>query len=177
MSGVRWWPTTLRTVRHAGAALAIAYLVVAGVGCGSGDDDGSPTASDLAPSQVAASTVPPPTAPGLCDPLRIGLAVVEPESESSVDQPDQLVELVNVSEDECEVDISRTERASPEMEPSVRLAPGAIGLVWIEAVETCDAPSADPLEEIVLDVNGVEQSVTLTFSPRCGAEVTAFFAE
>jgi hypothetical protein len=152
-------------------------LVLLASACGSDESGGSPTtpppATDLAPSQLTASTVAAPLAPGLCDPGRVRIEVVVPEP--GVGQPDQIVELVNDDDRECDVDISATEDASPLMEPSVRLQPGAQGHVWVEGRDACDEPVEDPV--LVLDVNGQARDVDVTFETSCGVEVTAFFTD
>jgi len=160
--------------------LVVLPIVVLGVtsAC-AGDDDGSATnlavAEELAPSQIAAPTVPPPTQPDWCDPDDVGVEVVEPGD--GVGQPDQIIDLVNEGVRECDVDISATGGAAVEMEPSVRLTPGGVGHVWVEGQDDCDETLADPEVRLWLDINGDDRPVDLIFISPCGVELVAFFTD
>ena len=111
----------------------------------------------------------------LCDPDQVGVVVVEPGA--GVGQPDQIIELVNEADAECDVDISATGGAAAEMEPSVRLAPGGVGHVWVVGKDDCDESLADPDVQITLDVNGADRRADLIFVSPCGVELTAFFTD
>jgi hypothetical protein len=165
--------------RSARLVLALPVAVLVGVSACAGGDDATTTsqavAEALAPSQIAASTVPPPTLPDLCDPDEVGVEIVEPDG--GIGQPDQIIDLVNEGDRECDVDISATGGAAAEMEPSVRLAPEGIGHVWVEGQDDCDETLADPEVEVWLDINGDDRPVDLIFVSPCGVELVAFFTD
>lgn len=162
-------------------ATLTALVVCAASACGGSDDTTvavttTVLASVLAPSQVSAATVPPPTAPARCDPALVSSRVVA--GDGGVGAPDQVVELRNEGDHECDVDISATENAVAEMEPSVRLEPGEVGVAWVVAANACDSSPAEELvDELVLDVNGERRVVELLEPSPCGVEVIAFFTE
>lgn len=168
-----------RRLPVSGVAAAVATMAVGGA-CGSADDATSATTSAavaeaLAPSQVSASTVPEPTIPGACDPDDVVVTVVRPSD--GVAEPDQIIELTNAGDRECDVDISRSSNAGPEMEPSVRLVPGGVGLVWVDGETDCNAEARDPSMSTTMWVNGEERSIELVFGAPCGVEFVAFFAD
>ena len=159
-------------------------LVVVGPGCagtGSGGPDGVPTtlpiaatvvATDLAPSQLDASTVPPPTLVPACT-----AEAVDVVPGDSVDGVDQVVDLLNRGSVRCDVDIGGTANASADIEPSVVLGPGEIGHVWVSDRGGCDRATADPHVEFDVVVNGVVHPLVTTFVAYCGVELWAFFTD
>lgn len=134
-------------------------------------------AAELAPSQLAAAaTVPPPTSPPSCATGEVTAVVVETAiDEAAVGEPDLIIELGNAGDVECDVDISASDGVAPEMEPSVRLAPGEVGQVWLEIPDECAEPVASQPGRLVLDVNGEELGIDLGRAVPCGAELVAFF--
>ena len=129
-------------------------------------------AGELAPSQLTSETVPPPDLPPPCDPDDVSATVA---AQSGEGLPDQIIDLTNEGDLECDVDISATGGRAVEMEPSVRLAPGGVGHIWLEVQDGCDETLADPQTELWLDVNGEPQVVDLVVVAPCGVELVAFF--
>ena len=172
--------------RHRATLIVVAVmaLVAVGLGCagtGSGGasgvsatlpSDGTAVATDLAPSQLDASTVPPPTLVPACAP-----AAVDVVPGDRVDGVDQVVDLVNRGSVRCDVDINGTAHASADIEPSVVLGPGEIGHVWVSDRGGCDRTMADPQVEFDVVVNGVVYPVVTTFVASCGVELWAFFTD
>ena len=140
-------------------------------------------AGELAPSQLTSETVPPPDLPPRCDPDDVSATVVDAGGAGEDGGgdgggdlgPDQIIDLTNDGALECDVDISATAGTAPEMEPSVRLAPGGVGHVWLEVQDDCDESLADPQTELRLDVNGVQRVVDLVVVAPCGVQLVAFF--
>lgn len=166
--------------------LSAAVLVLIGVGSGcsfSGSDgssaasatqplDGTVVATDLAPSQIDASTVPPPARVPSCTAEAVDVVAGE-----RVDGVDQVVDLINRGSVRCDVDISGTANASADIEPSVVLRPGEIGHVWVSDRGGCDRTTADPPVEFDVVVNGVVYPMVTTFVAHCGVEIWAFFTD
>lgn len=130
------------------------------------------TATDLAPSQIDGSTVPPPATVPAC-----AADVVEFAAGDQVDGVEQVVDLINRGSVRCDVDISGTAAASADIEPSVVLGPGEIGHVWVSDRGGCNQTAADPQVEFDVVVNGVATEVTTTFVAYCGVELWAFFTD
>lgn len=130
-------------------------------------------ARELAPSQLTSETAPPPDLPPLCDPADVSATVAVGDAGDGL--PDQIIDLTNDGDLECDVDISATAGRSVEMEPSVRLAPGEVGHVWLAVQDDCDETLADPPTQLWLDVNGEPLVVDLVVVAPCGVELFAFF--
>ncbi len=158
-----------------------AVLVGVCCGCASVVDDTSPTtlapsavppATELAASQISASTVAAPAIPDPCDPVAIEVQAVDPGTDA-----DQVIDLVNRSDEACEVDVSSSPDASEDLEPNVVLGPGEVAHLWISKVPACEDRAADPATELDLRINGVSRFVPLTFAPHCNVELWAFFTD
>ena len=159
---VKWWPAALL-----GVALGAA-------GCA--DESAAPPATttpntgpaeELAPSQRALPTLPPPTLPERCPPGTIEFAAIPGQPPDA----DIVVTFRNVGAAECEVDLDLDWATEHQIEPSVRLAPGATAELWGVAADPCDG-GARPAWQ--LTVNGVEQRVALP-QPSCPLAPVAFF--
>lgn len=170
------WQTT-------GASGFLLRFVVAGLlgvlwGCGDAGR-GAPSATatpgaatDLAPSQVAASTVPDPATPLLCDvdDLRLWTAQVLLAEETA----DAVIRIANAGETRCEVHVSESPLADPLMEPDVWLEPGGwADLVLGQSGRECFAPEA--LDQVEVVVNDVSVSVATAAVVTCGASLVAFY--
>lgn len=182
----RGWGVCTRRGARAGTVGAVTgrLLLVALIGAACSSNASSPEATvpvtgpaaELAPSQMAAATVPPPTAPPPCVVSEVTAVLVEPRiDEAVVGGPDLIIELGNAGNVECDVDISASEGVAPDMEPSVRLAPGEVGHVWLEISAECAQSVASQPPGLVLDVNGEDLVVDLGRAVPCGAELVAFF--
>ena len=173
-----------RRQRATPIAAAVVVLSVVGSGCAASGSDGSggvsaaqpfegtEVATDLAPSQVDASTVPPPTLVRPC-----ASEAVDVVAGDRVDGVDQVVDLINRGSVRCDVDISGTANASADIEPSVVLGPGEIGHVWVSDRGGCDRTTADPQVEFDVIVNGAVYPLATTFVAYCGVELWAFFTD
>ena len=165
-------------------ATAVIVLIVVGPGCAaSGSDrpggapanqpfDGTVVATDLAPSQIDVSTVPPPTLVPPCTSEAVDVVAGD-----RVDGVDQVVDLINRGSARCDVDISGTANASADIEPSVVLGPGEIGHVWVSDRGGCDRTTADPQVGFDVVVNGVVYPMVTTFVAYCGVQLWAFFTD
>lgn len=124
-------------------------------------------ASDLAPSQRAQPTVPPPTVPDHCtlDSLAIDASLGTASSAPVV------VVFGNVSRARCEVDLGTVWATEHSVEPSVWLEPGAEAELW-GAGESCPAGRA---AEWALTVNGEDVALALPAGAPCDVVPTAFF--
>jgi hypothetical protein len=148
--------------------------MVAAVGLAGCADDGprradppatpAPAATDLAPSQVAASTVAPPAAVPLCD-------VADLEFRSA----DGTVILIhNVGSVECEVDVSDSPNRDPLMEPGVWLRPDGNAELAITTDDSqCEQPATVPTVDLVVNGQAVEVPVSLPAS--CDVTLTAIY--
>ena len=104
------------------------------------DPDDTTVASELAPSQVAASTAPPPATPSPCGDHDVELwtAAIRPAASTA----DAVIRMRNVGTAWCEVDIGRSPRLDPTIEPDVWLQPGdTADLVVGQAEEPCQEPA------------------------------------
>jgi hypothetical protein len=120
--------------------------------------------TELAPSQVSASTVADPGAPPPCD---VGvLAFSAPDAAA--------IRIRNDAAVQCEVDVFESELADPLMEPNVWLDPGAEAEVLVEETDaTCDSPRA--ISSIRLVVNGSAVDVPIAIPPTCGMVLSAIY--
>lgn len=130
-------------------------------------------ARELAPSQLTSETAPPPEMPPLCDPGDVTATVAVGDGGDGL--PDQVIDLTNDGDLECDVDIGATSRGAFEMEPSIRLAPGEVGHIWLDVQDDCDETLSDPQTQLWLDVNGEPMVVDLVAVAPCGVELFAFF--
>ena len=161
-------------------------LLVAAIGCDSSDDptsalplaepgatpiDTGPT-DDLAPSQIAASTVAAPDTPGPCAlaDLEFWTAQVTVADTSA----DAVIRVRNRGEQWCEPDISGSPLIDPAVEPDVWLDPGGwADLVVGQSGQECFEPSLVTLAQI--DVDGEAVVVPTAAVATCGWRLTAFF--
>ena len=164
------------------AGVLATMLALTATACGSDADSASvagtrpsePTAaSDLAPSQTAASTVAAPDVPPPCDVDDLRWVAEPPTGADAL----FVVRMRNTGEIECELDVSESEIADPAMEPDVWLAPGAIGeLTVVDTAPGCTEPSIDPSVELV--ANGTPVVVpldTLELAPTCRLTAIAIY--
>lgn len=127
-------------------------------------------AAELAPSQVSLATVAEPAAPDRCADADVDIV---PGAGSPPDS-DYVLTFRNAGTVECEVDLGTVWAIRYEVEPSVRLAPGAEAELWGVATNPdCTAPADTPQWE--LQVNGVTRVVLLPDDGACGPEPVAFF--
>jgi hypothetical protein len=176
-----------RTVTHSTVALG----VIAGAAACDGDDavvgntarastiasgpavPATPVATDLAPSQISAATVPEPESPPPCEAGALDIAPV-PDLAAGSDVA-AVIAIVNAADVECEVDVFASPLADPLMEPDVWLGAGAAAEVLIEDVAPgCEQPP--PIDELVLIVNGATVTVPLTAVSACQPMLTAIYA-
>lgn len=126
-------------------------------------------AVELAPSQRVLPTVAPPTVPDGCAADAIELAV-EPGTPPG---SDIVVVFTNRGRLECEIDLGREWATGYEIEPSVRLDPGARGELWGVVTDPgCAAAGAEPAWELA--INGTPRTVLLP-PAACGVVPVAFF--
>ena len=128
-------------------------------------------ARELADSQVSASTVAAPLIPGPCDPADIDVVTLD----ASIDA-DQVIELVNRGEITCEVDVSDSPAAAEDLEPNVVLLPGELAKLWISELSACETTGSSVPADFELLINGSSRTVPLSFAPRCGFELWAFYS-
>lgn len=135
------------------------------------DPEVTTVASVLAPSQITASTAPPPATPPPCaaDDVELWTAAIRP----GVTTTDAVVRMRNVSDSWCEPDVGRSPRLDPAIEPDVWLQPGGTAdLVVGQAVDPCDAPAlATAVQVGIGDTSVVVPSALVT----CGWWLTAFY--
>jgi hypothetical protein len=133
-----------------------------------------PISTDLAPSQVTASTVARPDTPPRCEPsvLTWWTAQVWPSDLAA----DAVLRVRNDGDAWCEVDISTSPHRSAEVEPNIWLEPGEWGdLVLGSAEPGCASASVVTLAQI--DVDGAPVVVPTAAVVECGWALTAFFVE
>ena len=131
-----------------------------------------PAATELAESQISASTVAAPAIPEPCEPAELEVQAVDPGAEA-----DQVIGLINRADEACEVDVSSSPGAAEDLEPNVVLGPGEVAYLWISGFSECEDSRAELATEIELRINGVSRFVPLTFAPQCGIELWAFFTD
>ncbi len=158
---MKWWPAALL-----GVALGAA-------GCADEPAAPRPTtlntgpAEELAPSQLALPTLPPPTLPEQCPSGTIEIAATPGQPPDA----DVVVTFRNVGAVECEIDLARDWATEHQIEPSVRLAPGATAELWAIAAGDCDGATRPAWH---LTVNGVDERIALP-QPSCALAPMAFF--
>jgi predicted small lipoprotein YifL len=149
----------------------VGLLVVGLAACG---DDGplrsdppattAPVATELAPSQVTASTVVAPAGAPPC--------VVDDLEFTAVGEG--IVAIRNTGSVECEVDVSRSPNRDPLMEPGVWLRAGGEGELAVEASDVgCAQPS--PIDGVELVVNGQPVMAPVTLPEACAATLVAIY--
>lgn len=175
-----------RTVTHSTVALGV---IAGAAACG--DDDAvvgntadpatiapgssSPAApaTDLAPSQISAATVPEPESPPPCEEGALDIATA-PEQAGELGVA-AVIAIVNQADRECEVDVFASPLADPLMEPDVWLGPGGRAELLLEDVAAgCEQPG--PIDEVVLIVNGETVSVPISPVSACQPMLTAIYA-
>jgi hypothetical protein len=162
-------PATLPVVMLAGALLAGLVLP----GC---DGDQPQRATDLAPSQISAATVPEPTGVATCDVADLSfesLAGVGGVADDDVTAA--VIRVRNAGPVRCEVNLAASPLADPLMEPDVWIEAGGQGELLVEHDgSACDAPS--PVAALELRVNGSAVDVPITVASTCGLRLTAVYA-
>jgi hypothetical protein len=149
----------------------LGVLAVAAVACA---DDGPrraepavttvPVATELAPSQVTASTVATPAAVPPCAVADLELAAGE----------DAVILIRNTGAIECEVDVSQSPNRDPLMEPSVWLQPGGEGQLAVAPDDAgCEQRAAITGVDIV--VNGEPVTAPIVMPATCGVTLTAIY--
>ena len=133
------------------------------------EPDETTVATDLAPSQTADSTVPEPPTPDACgaDAVEMWTAQVAADGSTAA------IRVRNVSDRWCDVDIGRTPRIDPAIEPDVWLQPGETAdLVVGPSTGDCADPEAvDRVQVAVLDDSVLVPTVLVT----CGWWLTALY--
>lgn len=128
-------------------------------------------AIDLAPSQIAASTVPTPSIPGPCELADLEFWTAQVMlGESSADA---VIRVRNVGAEWCEPDISESPLIDPRIEPDVWLERGgSADLVVGQRGDACAEPSAVTLAQIVV---AGESTAVPTAALACEWWLTAFY--
>lgn len=128
---------------------------------------------DLAPSQLAAPTVPPPETPPPCDPSVLAIWTAQVMVADGL--ADAVLRVRNDGSSWCEVDVSASPSVDPEMEPDVWLDPGG----WADLVigesgagDDCAEPGA--MRTARLDANGAAFDVE-TAVVSCEPRLVAFY--
>jgi hypothetical protein len=123
----------------------------------------NPTATALAPSQVSASTVAPPSGVPACDVEELRFAA-----------GDAVVLIRNAGAIRCEVDVSQSPNRDPLMEPSIWIDGGDEGEL---AVEPTDEGCAQPanLTSVDLVVNGQPVTAPVSLPATCSATLIAIY--
>ena len=167
-------------------ARSIALLLVATSLIACGDDGEQPAAhtgaatattvseaSELAPSQVTASTVPEPELPPQCD---VGdLRFSTPADVTTAGSVGAVIRILNAGDVRCEVDVIESPTADPLMEPDVWIDPGAEAELLVDqAASTCARPA--PVTSVDLVVNGTPVTVPVALAETCGVMLTAIYA-
>jgi hypothetical protein len=123
-----------------------------------------PAATELAPSQVAASTVAPPRGAPPCD-------VDELEFVASAEM---IIGIRNAGSVECEVDVSQSPSRDPQMEPGVWLHPGGSAELTV-AINDTQCEQLANVTSVDLVVNGEPVEAPVMLPPTCGATLTAIY--
>lgn len=133
------------------------------------EPDVTTVASDLAPSQTAASTVADPLAPDRCgaDAVEMWTAQVVADGSTAV------IRMRNVGETWCDIDIGRSPQIDPAIEPDVWLQPGETAdlVVGPSTSECADREVVDRVQVAVLDESVLVPTVLVT----CGWWLTALY--
>ena len=158
-------------VRAAAAGALAITLAITVVAC---SDDGplrtdplastSPVASELAPSQVTASTVAPPEGPPPCDVDDLAFVAGD----------EAIVVIRNTGPIECEVDVSDSPNRDPLMEPSIWLHPGSEGELAVEPNDGECAQQAG-VTSVDLVVNGRAVAAPVGLPEACSATLVAIY--
>jgi hypothetical protein len=151
---------------------AVTAAVVLGMCCGCQSAAVDRTATELAESQISATTVIAPAPPDPCDPRVIEVQAADPGGDA-----DQVIDLVNRGDVSCEVDVGSSPGADRDLEPNVVLGPGEVAHLWISERPGCESTRSDPMRELELSINGVSRFVPLTFVSTCDIELWAFFTD
>jgi hypothetical protein len=132
-----------------------------------------PVASELAPSQVAASTVPEPELPPPC---AVGdLRFSTPADATTEGSVGAVIRIRNAGDVRCEVDVIDSPAADPLMEPDVWIDPGAEAELLVDqATSACAQPA--PVSSVDLVVNGTPVTVPVAIAEACGVMLTAIYA-
>ena len=128
------------------------------------DPEVTSVATDLAPSQVIASTVPAPEMPGQCvlDDLRLWTSQVHVGARTV----DAVIRIRHVAPTWCEADVGRSPLLDPSIEPDVRLDPGGeADLVIGQQADDCQEPAALSVVQIGV---GSESALVPTALVTCG---------
>ena len=158
-------------VRAAVAGALAITLVVMVAAC---SDDGplgtdpppssSPVATDLAPSQVTASTVASPEGPPPCNVDDLAFVAGD----------EGIVVIRNTGPIECEVDVSASPNRDPLMEPSIWLHPASEGELAVEPDDReCAQPA--PVTSVDLVVNGRAVAAPVGLPVACSATLVAIY--
>lgn len=134
------------------------------------DPDETTLATDLAPSQISASTVAEPSTPPPCaaSDLQVWTARVE-RAERSVDA---VLRMRNDGDGWCEADVGRSPLLDPSIEPDVWLLPGGEADLHVgQRAEDCAEPTFVPTVQIGI---GTESVLVPSFVVSCGWWLDAF---
>lgn len=134
------------------------------------DPDVTTVASDLAPSQIVAATVPQPPTPPPCAPSDVELWTARTEAAGLT--VDAVIRVRNVGDDWCEPDIGRSPLFDPAIEPDVWLWPGDLADLRVGQMS---ADCADPSLVTLIQVGiGTESVVVPSAVLTCGWWLDAF---
>ncbi len=163
-----------------------AVIAVVAAACGS-DSSGGPTGptapraredaetltTNLAASQVTASTVARPDTPPPCDPAEITTWTAAVDI--GADRATAIVRLRNDGTAWCEIDLRGSRRIDPRIEPDLWLEPGAWGDLWIgpDDSATCGQPKVVVSAEIT--IGGVARTVPTAAVVPCEWTLTAMY--
>jgi hypothetical protein len=124
----------------------------------------SPVATDLAPSQLTASTVASPEGPPPCNVDDLAFVAGD----------EGIVVIRNTGPIECEVDVSDSPNRDPLMEPSIWLHPASEGELAVEPDDgECGQPA--PLTSVDLVVNGRAVAAPVALPAACSATLVAIY--
>ena len=185
MLGVRGLGLSWRWCADALVAIALAVAMVACSGQQQGppaslplsepaiDPDHTGPASQLAPSQLTASTVPAPALPGPCPLAELDMWTAQVSIGDGT--ADAVIRIHNLGEVVCEVDIAGSALLDAEIEPNVWIDPGGwADLVVGQSGRTCRSPELVTLADF--DIHGDAVVVPTAAVVSCGWELTALFA-
>lgn len=139
------------------------------------DPEVTTVATDLARSQIGASTVPEPPTPGPCplDALALWTARVEPSADGVAPSTvDAVIRVRNVGAEWCEPDIGRSPLLDPAVEPDVWLRPGDEADLRVgQQSADCGDPTVVSLVQVAI---GDESTVVPSAVVTCGWWLNAF---
>lgn len=130
---------------------------------------------DLAPSQITASTVPPPDTPPPCEPAALSLWTAQVRF---VDETaEAVIRVRNDTADRCEVDVFDSPLVDPAIEPDVWLHGGewADLVVGADLRGGVDCATANVVTLALLDVNGEDVVVPTAAVVPCSWWLNAFY--